>query len=295
MTDTKPSDVSDLTDSVLMPSTSATKRLTLGAALKVKDLPHFADWLKDRQRDLEIQDGYDLALLDAGDWRGLAAEARRILDGHSGRRGIHAPYQNTHLGAFDPKYRAFVIDRYKQALDFCAEVGGTHMVCHSPMQFLGNPFVPSTLEITQHPLYQAVAATLDAVVPHAEKIGCALVIENIWDRLPWLWARIVRSYNSPFVRLSVDTGHAMITHLEGAPPVDHWLKEAGEWLAHVHIQDTDGYGDRHWAPGDGNLNWRAVFSVLSSLPQTPRLILELYDASEIGRGAAYLQRLGLAE
>jgi sugar phosphate isomerase/epimerase len=56
----------------------------------------------------------------------------------------------------------------------------------------------------------------------------------------------------------------------------------------VHLQDTDGLSDRHWCPGNGNLNWYALFTALAALPQRPRLILELHDYAEIPTGAAYL-------
>jgi sugar phosphate isomerase/epimerase len=77
--------------------------------------------------------------------------------------------------------------------------------------------------------------------------------------------------------------------------VDAFVIKAGNYLKHVHLQDADGFADRHWLPGDGTVNWRAVFSALEILNSNPRLILEVKDQENLMRGAKYLCDLGLAE
>jgi sugar phosphate isomerase/epimerase len=73
--------------------------------------------------------------------------------------------------------------------------------------------------------------------------------------------------------------------------VDQWVREAGAYLAHMHLQDGDGCADRHWAPGRGSINWYAVFDALAELPEMPRLILE---TQQIDEGAAWLAAQGYA-
>ena len=53
--------------------------------------------------------------------------------------------------------------------------------------------------------------------------------------------------------------------------------EAGDLLGHVHLQDNDGLLDRHWTPGEGNINWHSVFRAMKQIGSDPRLILELND------------------
>ena len=92
----------------------------------------------------------------------------------------------------------------------------------------------------------------------------------------------------PSVRL------ANVTYLRQPASVDFYVEAAGDALAHVHLQDTDGYADRHWPPGEGNLSWRAIFRALGRLASRPRLIIEVRDQTNIRAGAAYLEMLGLA-
>jgi sugar phosphate isomerase/epimerase len=85
-----------------------------------------------------------------------------------------------------------------------------------------------------------------------------LVFEGIQDKHPGPLLALVGSFESDLVRMSLDIGHAMITNRLGGPPVDQWVREAGPMLAHLHLQDSDGNIDRHWVPGQGQMNWYAL-------------------------------------
>ena len=132
-------------------------------------------------------------------------------------------------------------------------------------------------------------------VERAESIGCELVIENIEDIDPRARIALADSFSSKAVRISVDTGHAHYAHYSnGAPPVDHYIITAGKKLGHVHLQDADGHGDRHWAPGEGTILWRSVFDAVARHCDNPRHILELKDKGKLVQAAGYLESLGVA-
>jgi sugar phosphate isomerase/epimerase len=137
---------------------------------------------------------------------------------------------------------------------------------------------------------------LGPVVQRAEAVGVTLVIENIEDVDPATRRALVESFASPAIALSIDTGHAQLARrMSGAPPVDYFVRDAGALLAHVHLQDVDGHADRHWAPGEGEIEWTAVFRALADCPSAPHLVLELARKADIPKGFAWLQGLGLAE
>lgn len=267
--------------------------LVVGAAMRSQTLPQYRDWLLEKQRDLEIQDAAYPDFLD-GDWQPTAQEIRAQLDGYTGRVGIHAPFYSLPIAAFDSKVRAAVIERFKQSLEFCASIGGTHMVLHSPLQFLGTPFIDEINTPEMMLFRDSFVKTMSEIVVQAEQHGCTLVIENIFDKDPAVLLNVVRMLNSDHVRMSVDTGHAYINHKLGAPTPDYWVMAAGSLLGHVHLQDTDGYADRHWSVGDGEIKWRSVFTALASLPQRPRLILEVRP-DDIARSWQWLVNQGLAQ
>ena len=269
------------------------QRPAVGAAMATYELDPLIDWLTDKHRDLELQDFIRGETLN-GDWRPVARAVRQRLQGWRGRLGIHGPFWGFAIDSPDPDIQAVVRKRMSQGLDVCEELGATMMVVHSPF---------STWDANNLALYPdarekkfaAVHACLDAAVERAMQLGVTLVIENIEDKDPADRVRLVQSFGSENVRVSLDTGHAYFAYgSTGAPPVDYYVKAAGNLLGHVHLQDADGYADRHWALGDGTIQWASIFRALAALESSPRLIIELRDKGGIIRSAEYLAGLGLA-
>ncbi len=273
---------------------SSNNPLSVGAALLSFDLPKYKDWIMPTNRDLEIQDPCMPAILDA-DWRPLASQLKSQLDGYTGRMGVHGPFYGIKINAFDTKIQQVVRDRMLQALEFVAAVGATHMVIHSPFDYFGNQFLNLTKGKRLKLEIEAAHSTLNEVVANAADLGCTIVIENIHDKNPATLLALVRSFESDFVKMSLDVGHAMLMHQVGGPSPDQWVAAAGDLLGHVHLQDTDGLQDRHWAPGKGSLNFYALFEELNNLNHVPRLILEMDKSDWILDGYQHLEALGLAK
>ncbi|MBD1547395.1 sugar phosphate isomerase/epimerase family protein [Roseibium aggregatum] len=266
----------------------------VGAAMTLKDLEIHRPLMLDKHRDLELQDFVYADVLN-GDWQSAVDEAKRLLDGHRGRVGIHGPFWGFAVDTMDPEVRAVVRKRLLQGLDVCEALGGTHMVVHSPFTTW------SYNNLDNYPngrerLVELCHLTMKDAVKRAEEIGCELVIENIEDKDPYDRIRLANGFGSDAVAVSIDTGHAHYAHgSTGAPPVDYYVKAAGNRLRHVHLQDADGYADRHWTLGQGTVNWPAVFEALNNLTSEPRLIVELRDAAGIPASIAHLESLGLAQ
>lgn len=275
-------------------SRDMTRPPVVGAALTLADLPPRLDWLRERDRDLELQEFCGPGPL-AADWRERAAEALRLLDGWRGRLGIHGPFWGLDLATADPDVREIVRRRLDERLDVCAALGADQMVVHSPVRTWDHH---NRLDWpgAEAAAIERVGAALGPALRRAEDQGVTLVLENIEDVDPFDRRRIVEAIDSVALRLSLDTGHAQYAHgSTGGPPVDYFVAAAGDLLAHVHLQDADGHADRHWPPGEGAVPWAAVFGAIARLGTAPRLVLELKDASRIPTGAAWLLARGLAE
>jgi sugar phosphate isomerase/epimerase len=265
----------------------------IGAALTADMIALHRDWIFDKQRDLEIQDFSFLKALGQ-DWNDIAGHLKSLLEGYTGRLGIHGPFWGLMLDNPDPDIRAVCIQRYRQGLDICERLGATQMDVHSPYTTWDyNNF-------DDHPgsrdaLVERVHLTLDPLLTQAKNAGIVLVVENIEDIDPRARVDLVKQFNSPALRVSIDTGHAHYAHgSNGAPPVDYYVEAAGDLLDHVHLQDADGHADRHWQPGEGSVNWRAVFRSLARLTSDPRLVLEVRDEMRLMQGWQHLVALGLA-
>lgn len=270
------------------------KKPIVGAALSIESFKTYRDWIFEKQRDLELQDFCFAEILN-GDWSGLVSEYKTLLDGYKGRMGIHGPFWGLDIANEDPEIRTLVEKRMMQGLDVVEALGATHMVIHSPLTTWDHNNL-SYNPGSRDKLIDRTHATLSRVVTRAEQLGCVLVIENIEDLDPFFRSELADSFESDSVAVSIDTGHANYAHgSNGGPPVDYYIHAAAERLAHIHLQDTDGHADRHWAPGEGNIAWHEVFRALAQYDNQPRLILELHDHAKVKAGADYLMRLGLVE
>ncbi len=266
----------------------------IGAALRVETLSEHRNWLLDKQRDLELQSFFSADVLN-GDWQPKVDEARALLDGHTGRLGIHGPFIGFSIASPDPDIQAVVARRMDQGLDVCAALGATQMVIHSPYTTWMHNNLDNQAEARDR-VVAATHASIGAAVKRAEEMGVVLVIENIEDIDPMDRLHLAQSFDSDAVRLSIDTGHAHYAHgSTGAAPVDYFVTLAGEMLHHIHLQDADGYADRHWAIGEGTIRWHAVFRAIAALEVRPHLILELRDHSGIPASMAFLEAAGLGQ
>ncbi|MEM9229967.1 MAG: sugar phosphate isomerase/epimerase family protein [Pseudomonadota bacterium] len=266
----------------------------LGAALLPEELVTHHNWLREKPRDLEIQGFHGAEVLGA-DVKAMAEDVRPLLDGVEGRIGIHGPFRGFPLDTEDPEIREVVHRRLDQGLDACGWLGATQMVVHSPVKswhYENLDNVDDGWEGFQH----RVDLALRPAIARAEDMGIELVIENIEDRDPAARVRLVESFASPALKVSIDTGHAAYAHgIGNAPAVDRYVRAAGNLLAHMHVQDTDHFADRHWPVGEGNLPWMSIFAELAKLTSNPRLIIEIKDKTAVQRSAAWLAERGLAQ
>jgi Sugar phosphate isomerases/epimerases len=208
---------------------------------------------------------------------------------------MHGPFRGFPLDTEDADVRAVVHKRLDEGLDACGWLGATQMVIHSPVKAWHHENLLNQDDGWER-FVDRVQAALAPAVARAATMGVQMVLENIEDRDPHARVKLVEAIDSPALRVSIDTGHAAWAHgICQAPAVDRYVRAAGNLLAHMHIQDTDNFADRHWPVGDGILPWQAILSEVAKLDSNPRLIIEIKDKGAVIRSAAWLQERGLAE
>lgn len=266
----------------------------VGAALSFDQFEEMRDLMFDHDRDLELQEFDRPEVLD-GDVTPLIDRAKTLLDGYQGRHGIHGPFWDLPLATWDPQIREVIHKRMFKALEICEAIGSTHMVVHSPYTAWDHNNIRN-YPAAREGIFERFHATMAPVVQRAQEIGTTLVLENIEDIDPSFRVELAASLKSDALQISIDTGHAHYAHGTcGAPPVDYFVKAAGNALQHIHLQDAEGYADRHWALGEGTICWDPVFRALAALSVKPRLIIEVFGPGAVARSISYLQRVGLAQ
>ena len=267
--------------------------MRIGAALMLDQIAQHRDWLFGAARDIELQDfvAYDGY---RNGWRDAAARVAPVLDGFTGRLGIHGPVRGLEIDNVDPELQERITARLINAVEICAAIGARQIVIHSP-------FTPATKHHRHMwggnaAIIETVQTVLVPVLRLAETHGVTLVVENIRDPDPIDRREMIETIGSKALALSIDTGHAYLAqNWAGAPPVDFFIRDAGNLLQHVHLQDLDGYADRHWPSGQGGLDWPPIFAALAACESAPHLVLELEHHGDVPAGYTHLQSLALVE
>ncbi len=271
----------------------------VGAATMIRDIRSndaLRRFVVEESRDLEIQDFIDPAIIRDG-WREAAEAARALIDGHTGRVGIHGPFIGFQIDVGEPDIQAIARERLLNGVMAAAALSGKdrqpHMVVHSPYTTWDWHNLDTRVGARASRL-ERVHATLGPAVARAREEGVVVVVENIEDKNPLDRAELMDALGSDAVQLSIDTGHAHYAHtMTGAPSVDHYVRLAGVHLAHIHLQDADGFADRHWRIGEGTISFIEIFRALAETKATPRLILEMKRSDDVLPSAKFLQNLGL--
>ena len=131
-----------------------------------------------------------------------------------------------------------------------------------------------------------ICDSLEKLLPVAEKNGVIIALENVWcpPCAPEMLVRIMKHFNSPWLGLCYDSGHAFIfdqgrknpakscVPVSWQCPVEEipWDGEALEkmlpWLVNCHLHDNDGFNDQHVMPGQGKIDWKHVVNLLAQAP-----------------------------
>lgn len=185
-------------------------------------------------------------------------ERRRILNRHGvWARTLHSPMGDINLASLDEDARRAHVAAVAAYFEPMAALGGFAVIVH--------PTGPDAYR-AEDAAHRTVAfrRSLDALCAQADQLGVRLACENLLlkgqprplCRMEELRA-LVDEYPDT-VGICLDTGHA---HNNGLDPADE-ARIAGDRLIALHLQDTDGVVDRHWAPGQGTITWPHVLAAL---------------------------------
>ncbi len=199
---------------------------------------------------------------------------RRRLQSLGLRPTVHASIHDTNLASLNPILSEAALRDLLGAVDLAADIGAEVVVFHPgrvPSEYRRDPgALPRAREV--------LLANLEIALPHAEKRGVKLAVENkqrgsnrdlilspeehaeMLERFPGLWA-------------CLDFGHL---HTLGLDPAGFARTLAGK-LLHVHLHDNRAQGDEHLPLGRGTLDWRRCVAVLEELGFEGTVILEVPD------------------
>ena len=185
--------------------------------------------------------------------------------------------------------RPGLIADHKLAMSYAAELGCKTYVMHIGAYesvFFSTPneeLRPNGIEV------------LEQLLPHAEKLGIIIAVENSYEisNTPDEALYYVEHFKHPNLGCCMDVGHANIMAPgEGktndryhADLLEAWhgkvvqyenaFEKMAPYIVTMHLHDNDGFGDHHWLPGYGTINWEELASKIATLPRLQTLQCEV--------------------
>lgn len=221
--------------------------------------------------------------------KALAEEGISFLDSHS-----IATHKDYDLNCPDPFKRHQMLARHKLGLWIGAEMGVRTMAFHPGFDFALEDF-------TIEKQIDLVSASLDELLPVAEKAEVTMCLENIWFAgcMPDVLLELKKRFPSPYFAFCYDSGHANIVSSvtkaqEGGWARFHWKSSGYEephWEDHAlekmlpyvvncHLHDNNGLMDQHQIPGSGTVDWKKIVSLLRKAPNLRVIHAEINPSPE---------------
>ena len=216
--------------------------------------------------------------------------------------GVHLPYKDINLAAFDPKERRAGIEHIKKCVETGSRYPVDRMVMHpcGVLSWQGEPcgsYAPLIDSLREIADFMAQKGLMLCLENQLYKPASVKVVVGCHSRE---WFQLYRDINRPNVKLTFDSSHAASCAAE-APDDDARLKALWDYLEHpdyigrFHWSDSRIKGgeslfvDMHLVPGQGDLP-RAFHQAIWNHP-AQKLLEQRCPSEEVAQGLAFISGL----
>lgn len=175
----------------------------------------------------------------------------------------HLPFPEYNLATRDEARRLAYVQRQSEHIKMASDMGIKHYVVH-----------PSTEPIPDELRAERMAQSkksLAALAEVAKKVGGVLCVENLprtcLGKNSDEMSELVSSH--PDLRICFDTNHLL-----GQDPIE-FIKAVGDKIVTLHVSDYDFVDERHWLPGEGEMDWQAIYRALEEVGYEGAWLYEL--------------------
>lgn len=125
--------------------------------------------------------------------------------------------------------------------------------------------------------------SINKMVRRAEEVGVILAVENI-NRVDYI-DFVFNEIQSPNLGFCYDSSHDWMYSKNKVEILKKW----DHLLVSTHLSDNDGIKDRHWLPGEGNIDWKKVCDNFPKVSYTGFMTLETVSRSHEEKPSEFLK------
>ena len=193
---------------------------------------------------------------------------------------IHSPFLDLNPGAMEPSIRAASRHRIQQVMKAAELLRPKVIVVHpgyDDLHYGDNRLVwlKNSIDFWRE------------FVPRARELGTILAVENIFEKEPSTIKALLDAVDDPCFRHCFDVGHwNMFTTVT----LEEWFSELGVYIAESHIHDNHGTSDEHLPVGEGLIDFKRFFPLLTQYAPDAVWTLEAHNTEHLQRALANIKK-----
>lgn len=222
---------------------------------------------------------FSAEVLDQIVWEELSAQAQ-VLHSAGLSTTIHAPFLDLNPGALDPFIRGVTRQRFRQVFQAAEQLRPTVIVFHpgyDELRYGGN-----RLEWLKNSI-----AFWNEFIPRAKEQSCIIAMENIFEKEPSTLRALLEAIDEPCFRHCFDVGH---WNMFTTGTLEEWFSELGPFIAECHIHDNHGQADEHLPPGEGQIDFVKLLSLLKQHAPNAVRTVEAHTIERLERARTNLDK-----
>jgi sugar phosphate isomerase/epimerase len=212
-------------------------------------------------------------------WEKLSAQAH-VLHSAGLKTTIHAPFMDLNPGALDQFIREVTHKRFQQVFQAAEYLNPLSIVFHpgyDDLRYGGNRMEWLKNSINFWNVY----------IPRAKELGCIIAIENIFEKEPSTLRALLEAIDEPCFRHCFDVGH---WNMFSTGSLEEWFSKLGAFIAECHIHDNNGLADEHLPPGEGQIDFSALFNLLRQYAPDAIRTIEAHSVERLERAFIALEK-----
>lgn len=175
------------------------------------------------------------------------------------------PFEEIDVSSLNPDIQKFTFDKFLEIIKKATDIGIDKFIVHPS----GEPIKDDE----RQDRLDSAAEFLSELADEAEKYGAIIAIEDLprtcIGRDSFDINYILERNDK--LRVCFDTNHLL------AEKITDFIKNVGDKIITTHISDYDFVNERHWLPGEGDIDWTEVYNALK----------------EVGYNGVWLYEIGL--
>lgn len=164
-----------------------------------------------------------------------------------------APFATNDISSSDEEKRKNSVERHKELIRKAGAIGVKHFVVH--------PSAEPVEICDRRERLQNSKKSLSELADEAEKFNAVICVEDLprtcIGRNSYEICELIKDDSR--LKVCFDTNHLLGEY------IPDFIHKVGSRIETVHVSDYDFWNERHWLPGEGDIDWNELYSALSEV------------------------------